>query len=215
MVYDDVSVEIIDQIEQIRNEVFSGKLSLIDLKLSPIFQKLKNTLNVKNLISYSKPFEGACALLSEKFEELQNLLNTIQDDEIFIKFLEKNPSDELVTSFFLKSWREIFYLESMSLKFLNYSNNRFSHERKMIGTIEHLQIQDQKENFLLHIPEYEFTEKMERYFNQISQLLPCKFEELFASENDQIKIYENFVFVLHLIQLGILKYDKEENIVYR
>jgi hypothetical protein len=215
MVTDDISIEIIDQIEQIKNNVFSGKLSLIDLKLSPIFQKLKDTLNLNNLINYSKPFEGACGLLSEKFEELQNLLNTLQDDEIFLKFLKKNPSDDLIASFFIKSWREVFYLESMSLKFLNYSNNRFSYARKMIETIEHLQIQDHKENFLLQIPEHEFTEKMERYFDQISHLLPCKFEELFAKQNDQIKIYEHFVYVLHLIQLGIMKYDKEENLVYR
>ena len=43
MASDDISIEIIDQIEQIKNDVFSGKLSLIDLKLSPIFQKLKDT----------------------------------------------------------------------------------------------------------------------------------------------------------------------------
>jgi hypothetical protein len=215
MVNDDNPTDIINQIEQIKNDVFSGKLSLIDLKLSPIFQELKNTLNMVNLIKYSKPFEGACGLLSQKFEELQKLLNALQDDEIFTKFIEKNPSDELIASLLMKSWTKIFYLESMSLKFLNYSNNRYSQERKSIERIEHLQIQDHKGSFLLNVPEHEFTEKMQIYFDQISYLLPCKFEDLFAHERDQIKIYENFVYILHLIQLGIIKYNKEKNLVYQ
>jgi hypothetical protein len=214
VVYDDTSTDIINQIEQIKKDVFSGKLSLMELKLSPIFQELKSTLNMANLIRYSKPFEGACGLLSQKFEELQKLLNALQDDEIFSQFLEKNPSDELIASLLKKSWTKVFYLESMSLNFLNYSINRYSQERKSIDRIEHLQIQDHKGSFLLNVPEHEFTEKIQRYFDQISYLLPCKFEELFAYESSQIKIYENFVYILHLIQLGIIKYNKEENLVY-
>ena len=214
MAEQDISTEIIDEIERIKTDIFSGKLSIIDLELSPIFHRLKDSLNINNLIKYSRPFEGACGLLSDKFEELQRLLNTLDNEGVFTNFLKKSTSDEEIVSLFRKSWRELFHLESISLKFLNYSNVRYSQERKAIEAIEHLQGQKNKGDFLLRIPAHKFSEKMQCYFDQIINLLPCKFEDLFANEKDQLRLYEDFVYVLHLIQLGIIKFNKEKNLVY-
>ena len=71
-----------------------------------------------------------------------------------------------------------------------------------------------KQNFLLEVPEQKFTEKMNNYFNHIKSRLPCSFDEIFENEQDQIKVYENFVYILHLLQLGKLKYQKETNFLY-
>lgn len=214
MAEQDISTEIIDEIERIKTDILSGKLSIIELELSPIFNKLKDSLNINNLINYSPPFEGACGLLSDKFEELQRLLDTLDNEGIFTNFLKKRPSDEEIASLFITSWKEFFHLESISLKFLNYSNDRYCQERKIIEAIKHLQRQKKIGDFLLRIPAHKFSEKIQGYFNQIIHLLPCKFEDLFTDEKDQLQLYEDFVYILHLIQLGIIQFNKEKNLVY-
>ena len=37
---------------------------------------------------------------------------------------------------------------------------------------------------------------------------------IFGDEQDQAKIYEIFVYLLHLLQLGKIKYQKETNTLY-
>jgi chromatin segregation and condensation protein Rec8/ScpA/Scc1 (kleisin family) len=213
---EDFSMELALQLDKIRNDIISGKISLLELELSSIFQKINETLNVKNLLNYSKPFESTCELLEDKFNELKKLLNTINSDKLFNDYLKKkSPNDNEIYSLLSKTWRNPFVIESISLEFLKYSNSRFSKEKKEIKSIDHIFKEVYGGNFYIQIPEKKFTEKMDIYLNKIYPLLPCKFQDLFDNENDQIKIYEKFVYILHLLQLGILKFNKESSLVYR
>ena len=136
---EDFSVELVLQLDKIRKDIISGKISLLELELSSIFQKINETLNVKNLLNYSKPFESTCELLEDKFNELKKLLNTINSDKLFNDYLKKkSPNDNEIYSLLAKTWRDPFVVESISLEFLKYSNNRFSKEKKEINSIDHI-----------------------------------------------------------------------------
>jgi len=52
------------------------------------------------------------------------------------------------------------------------------------------------------------------FFNAIKYKFPCSFDDIFEDEHDQIIIYEKFVYILHLLQLGKIKYQKESNFLY-
>ena len=104
--------------------------------------------------------------------------------------------------------------DALSFKFLDTCQERLCKEKGVSILIEHLQKEKADEDFILEIPKFKFTEKMANFFYSILDKLPCKFNNLFEDETDQMEIYEKFVYFLHLLQSGKIKYQKDTNTVY-
>ena len=68
--------------------------------------------------------------------------------------------------------------------------------------------------FLLEIHDKKFTEKMNTFFDSIKDKLPCSYDDIFDGEENQIKVFEYFVYLLHLLQLDKIKYEKNTNTLY-
>ncbi|MFX0038917.1 MAG: hypothetical protein ACFFCY_10215 [Promethearchaeota archaeon] len=214
MAYKDFSEEINKKIEIVKERVLTGELSLLDIELVSLFQNIKDSLNIYNINRYSITFENAFQLLTQKFEELKIFLNYLDNKDKFLTFLKTNPKDSDIYNLFNDCWRNPFTIDTLSLKFLEYSKDRLVSEKEIPLTIEPIEKIDVKENFLLEIPDKKFTEKMMAFFEKIKDRLPCSYDEIFIDEDEQLKIYENFVFLLHLLQLGKIKYQKETKFLY-
>jgi len=210
----DFSEDINKKIENINDDVLSGKINLLDLELIPIFSDIKDSLSIFNIENYSESYVNACELLNRKFEELRNLLSSLDIEKKFIDFLKENPEEDKIIDIFNGCWNNYFELDALSLNFLEYAENRFCKEKTMDFTIEHLNKERSDYEFILEIPKLKFTEKVNAFFNKIRNKLPCYFEEAFEENIDQLKIYEQFVYLLHLLQLGKVKYQKETNTLY-
>lgn len=210
----DLSEELNKKIGIIKDDILSGKTSLLEFELNPLFHELKDSLNIFNIDNYSLTYKNLCELLNEKFEELKKLLNSLKIDEKFFEFMKTYPEDEEIFEIFKGCWRKVFFIDGMSLNFLEYASDRFCKERIMELEIKHLKKEKIDDEFLLEIPKYKFTEKMTLFFNKIKEKLPCYFEDVFDDEVDQIIVYENFVYLLHLLQLNKIKYQKETNTLY-
>jgi len=210
----DFSEDINKKIESINDDVLSGKINLLDLELIPIFSDIKDSLSIFNIENYSESYVNACELLNRKFEELRNLLSSLDIEKKFIDFLKENPEEDKIIEIFNGCWNNYFELDALSLNFLEYAENRFCKEKTMDFTIEHLNKERSDYEFILEIPKLKFTEKVNAFFNKIRNKLPCYFEEAFEENIDQLKIYEQFVYLLHLLQLGKVKYQKETNTLY-
>ena len=213
--YTDYSKEISKKIEILKQEVLSGKLTLLNLELDPIFQDLKDTLNKFNIDLYSALYKEACLLLKQKFEELKAFLKLLENDKLFFKFLNYNPSDDEVASMFQNCWRRVFNVETISINFLVESDKKYSKLRNDVFQLTHLKQKKVDSEFLLEIAQHNFTEKMFLYLEKIKEKLPCKFENIFEDDKDQTEIFENFVYLLHLLQLGRIKYQKETKSLYK
>jgi len=194
----DFSEEINKKIEVIKDEVLSGKINLLDFELNPIFSDIKDSLSIFNIENYSESYKNACELLSRKFEELRNLLSSLDIEKKFLDFLKENPEEKEITEIFDGCWNYPFELDA----------------RLMDLKIEHLNKEKSDYQFLLEIPRLKFTDKLNAFFNKIRTKLPCYFEDVFENKLDQIKIYEEFVYLLHLLQLGKIKYQKDTNTLY-
>ena len=210
----DLSEELNKKIEIIKDDVLSGKTTLLELELNPLFHDLKDSLSIFNIENYSLTYKYMCELLNEKFEELKKLLSSLNIDEKFFEFMKTHPEDEEIFEIFKGCWRKAFYIDGMSLNFLEYASNRFCKERTMELEIKHLTKGKIDDQFLLEIPKYKFTEKMTSFFNKIKEKLPCYFDDVFDEGLDQMEVYEFFVYLLHLLQLGKIKYQKETNTLY-
>ena len=210
----DLSEEINKRIALIKEDVLLGKINLLELQLNPIFNEIKNSISISNIENYSQSFNNAVELLNRKFEELKNLLSSLDIEKNFEDFLKTHPNEDQISNIFHGCWRKTFHLEPISLKFLDYASNRYVKERITNFNIEHLLREKNNDQFLLEIPRYEFTEKINVFYDEIKKKLPCFFEDVFDNELDQIEIYEQFVYLLHLLQLGKVKYQKDTNTLY-
>ena len=214
MEFKDTSEELNKRIEEIQNKVLTGKIKLLDLELVPIFDDLKNLITIDNLKKSSKTYEDACGLLNQKFDELKKLLQSLDNETKFLRFLKTNPNDLQISLLFDGCWIKTFNIDALSLKFLKFSKDRLCKEKGSAMDIEHLEKIEVKENFFLEIPKQKFSEKMMIFFNNSKKLFPCPFDDIFGEEQDQSKIYEKFVYLLHLLQLNKIKYQKETNYLY-
>ena len=212
--FKDNSEEIKRRIEEIQTKVLSGEIILLDTELVSIFENLKNSLNIDNLNRYSSVYKNAFHLLIQKFEELKILINNIDRKEGFLKFLRLKPPDSEINNLLSGCWVKPFNIESLSFNFLESAKEKLNIKKGNPATIDQVEKMEVKGTFLLEISEQKFTEKMSEFYNRIKNQLPCGFEDIFESEQDQIKIYENFVYLLHLLQLGKIKYQKETNFLY-
>ena len=210
----DFSEEINNKIESIKNRVLAGEISLLDVELVSIFENLKDSLTIYNINKYSSTYKSAFQLLSQKFEELKIFLSYLDNQDKFLKFLKSNPKDIEIYQLFEDCWRDPFVIDALAMKFLEYSKDRLVTDKSEPLKIEPMEKINFKENFLLEIPEKRFTDKMLAFFDIIKDKLPCSYEEIFENERDQIKIFEYFVYLLHLLQLGKIKYQKETNFLY-
>jgi chromatin segregation and condensation protein Rec8/ScpA/Scc1 (kleisin family) len=210
----DLSEKINKRIALIKDDVLSGKINLLELQLNPIFSEIKNSISIHNIENYSQSYKNAVELLNDKFEELKNLLSSLDIEKKFEDFLKTHPNEDQISDIFRGCWRETFHFEPISLKFLDYASNRYIRERKTHYTIEHLTREKTNDQFLLEVPKYKYTEKISAFYDKIKKKLPCFFEDVFDNELDQIEIYEQFVYLLHLLQLGKIKYQKDTNTLY-
>jgi hypothetical protein len=214
MEFTDFSEEINNKIEDIKSKILSREISLLDIELVPIFENLKNSLNIYNLNKYSITYKNAFQLLNQKFEELKVFLSYLDNKDKFLDFLKANPKDREIYQLFDDCWRSPFTIESLSFKFLEYSKSRLIDEKSdpiVIKSIDKVYVKD---NFLLEIPSEKFTEKMMNFFEKVKRKLPCCYDDIFEDELDQIRIFEDFVYLLHLLQLNLIKYQKETNFLY-
>lgn len=214
MIVNDITEVLNNRIRDIQKKVLSGKVNLLDLELVPLFDELKDSLTVHNLEKSSETYKNACLLLNQKFDELISMLSSLESEKQFLNYLNSNPSDLELYSLLNECWRNLFTIDAISLDFLELSQKRLGIDRGGPITIEHLQKAKVKDKFLLEIPKHKFTEKMMRFYNSIRKKLPCSLEDIFEDYTEQEIIYENFVYLLHLLQLGKIKYLKETNVIY-
>jgi len=214
MEINDFSEELNKKIEGIKTKVLSGEVSLLDIELVSLFENLKDSLNIFNINNYSMTYKNAFQLLSQKFEELKIFLSYLDNKDKFLAFLKTNPKDTEIFQLFEDCWRDPFTIDALSLEFLEYSKDRLAARKGEALVIEPINKVEIKENFILELTSGKFTEKMLAFYETIKDRLPCSYDEIFEDEKDQLRIFENFVFLLHLLQIGKIKYQKETNFLY-
>ena len=206
-------VELNKKIDEIYKQVIDGKISLLDLELVPIFNELRDSLTIHNIHEGSETYKEAYKLLNHKFEELKVLLTSMDNAKYFQKFLDYNPSDKEIFQLLNSCWIKTFNTNSLSFKFMEDCKNRLCQDRKQSLSIEHPDLIETEEEFQLEMPKYNFNEKMIKYLEKIRKKLPCKFNDVFEIE-DQSKIYEEFVYILHLLQMDKIKYKINKDVLY-
>jgi len=216
MIKEDIYLEIFKFIEEIKEKVKNKNISLLDEDLSPIFIKIKNYLSISNLAELTELYGDACNLLNDKFRELRLLLESLDSEKKFLEFLSFNPSDSEIFNLIKSCWTEPFNIESISYKYLRSCGERLNQQRDGKIEVEEPIIESipSDYNYEIEISEENFYDNMMQFYNNLKEKLPCYFDEAFDDYEDPWEAFQNFISLLHLLQLGKIKYQKETNFLY-
>lgn len=206
--------EVQDQLIKIKQDILSGKISLLEFELNPIFEEIIKSVSTSNISQYSPLYKEVNSMLYQKFEELKKVLIRMDSDQRYMKFINSHPTDLEIAKLFEGCWIKPFQIACLSVDFLKESSNKLLSKHAEPITIKQLSRVGSKEQFILEIPKKKFTEKMDLYFSSIRDKLPCYLDDIFDNETDQIILFEHFIYLLHLLQLGRIKYQKETNTLY-
>ncbi|MBD3342580.1 MAG: hypothetical protein GF353_26000 [Candidatus Lokiarchaeota archaeon] len=204
-----------EEIGKIKEAILAGEINLLETELVPIFNKLRKTVNVNNIGQHSKSYKESCEILDQKFKEFKKLLYSTSSEAIFRNFLELNPKDKEIAELINSCWYNPFIIRNLSFVYLEDSAKLLAQTTYSPITIKHVEKTTTDDDFLLEIPEQKFTEKMTDFYEKISEKLPCSYDDIFADYNDQLRLFEDFVYFLHLLQLGKIKYQKETRTIYK
>ncbi|MGV9205973.1 MAG: hypothetical protein ACOC44_18340 [Promethearchaeia archaeon] len=210
----DKSKNIIKQIDEIEQNFIEGEIRLLDLELFPFFEEIEQTIRATNLENYSKSYKKACGLLNEKFKELKELISSFESEKRFVDFLHQDPTDQEIAQLFQGCWRKPFTITQLSTDFLEKCKQKLTSKKQSKKKVLETQDVECSDEFRLEIPKEKFSEKMMNFFETIKPKLPCSYREIFQEEKDQIEIYEKFIYLLHLLQIGKIKYQKKTNFLY-
>ncbi|MHA1804234.1 MAG: hypothetical protein ACTSU4_06815 [Promethearchaeota archaeon] len=203
-----------EELKEIEKRLIEGEISLLEFELVPIFSRLNALISPENLEPTLDLFQEACSILHQKFQEFKFILESMDSPHKLMEYLKQEPSEAEILSLIRECWIEPFFMSSLSLDFLMESKKKLEKKTRESKSFEELQMRIKKENFTLEISEVSFADKMNVYYNKIIKKLPCSFEDIFENEHDQITIYEHFVYLLHLLQLGKIKYQKPTRMLY-
>jgi chromatin segregation and condensation protein Rec8/ScpA/Scc1 (kleisin family) len=162
----------------------------------------------------SKTYKEACQLLNKKFEELKNLLTSLDEEKQYMQYLKSDPDDHEILELFDDCWHKTFNLQPLSYSFLKSSKERLAQPPSTPFSIEHLERDTIEEEFVINVSSQQFTDEMMHFYENIKNDLPCGFNEVFKGSKNQIEVYKRFIYVLHLIQSKKIKFQPETNTLY-
>ena len=204
-------ISLLERISFLKNQVLIGKKSLLDEDLESIFIEFKDLISESDLETSIQIMNDGTIILEQKLEELRDFISFISQKNQILEYLKNPSSDEFFTKILNKIWQSPLQLPHFSLSFLSKSFERLVLNKKSnnLGIIF-----KEKPNLanpeIRELPEIDkpYKMKMFGYLNSIRQILPSTLDGLTNKAHSIDIYYESFSFLLHLLQLGYLTYNK-------
>jgi hypothetical protein len=204
-------ISLLERINFLKNQVLLGKKSLLDEDLEIFFVEFKDLISESDLETSIQIMNNGTIILEQKLNELRDFISFISQKNQILEYLKKSSSDEVFTKMLNKNWQSPLLLPHFSLSFLSKSFERLVLNKRStnLGII----FKDKPELAspeIRELPEIEkpYKMKMFGYLNSIRQILPATLDDLTDDAQSIDDYYDNFSYILHLLQLGYLTYNK-------
>jgi len=204
-------ISLLERISFLKNQVLMGKKALLDEDLESLFVEFKDLISESELETSIQIMDNGTIILEQKLEELRNFISNISQKNQILEYLKNSSSDESFTKILNKAWQSPLLLPHFSLSFLMKSFERLVLNKKssnldiIFKDKPILETPDIKD-----LPEIDkpYKMKMFGYLNLIQPLLPATLEKIIDDNHSIENYYENFSYILHLLQLGYLSFTK-------
>ncbi len=204
-------ISLLERISFLKNQVLIGKKSLLDEDLESLFVEFKNLISESELETSIQIMNNGTIILEHKLEELRGFISLISQKNQILEYFKNSSSDEALAKIFNKIWQSPLSLPHFSLSFLTKSFERLVLNKKS----SNLNIIFKDKPILANLDIRELPEidkpykmKMFEYLNSIHPILPGTLDDLINNNHSIDVYYENFSYILHLLQLGYLSFTK-------
>jgi len=195
----------------LKNQVLLRKKSLLDEDLESLFVEFKNLISESELETSIQIMDNGTIILEKKLDELRDFISIISQKNQILEYLKNSASDEAFAKILNKIWQSPLLLPHFSLSFLMKSFERlvlnknssnleiFFKDKPILGSPD-----------IRELPEIDkpYKMKMFGYLNSIRPVLPATLDDLINKNHSIDVYYENFSYILHLLQLGFLSFTK-------
>ncbi len=204
-------ISLLERISFLKNQVLIGKKSLLDEDLESLFVEFKDLISESELETSIQIMDNGTMILEKKLEELRDFISIISQKNQILEYLKNSSSDDSFAKILNKIWQSPLLLPHFSLSFLMKSFERLVLNKKS----SNLEIFFKDKPILgspdiRELPEIDkpYKMKMFGYLNSIRPVLPATLDDLINKDHSIDVYYENFSYILHLLQLGFLSFTK-------
>ena len=204
-------ISLLERISFLKNQVLIGKKSLLDEDLESLFVEFKDLISESELETSIQIMDNGTVILEKKLDELRDFISIISQKNQILEYLKNSSSDESFAKILNKIWQSPLLLPHFSLSFLTRSFERlvlnkkssnleyFFKDKPILGSPD-----------IRELPEIDkpYKMKMLGYLNSIRPVLPATLDDLINKNHSIDVYYENFSYILHLLQLGFLSFTK-------
>ncbi len=204
-------ISLLERISFLKNQVLIGKKSLLDEDLESLFVEFKDLISESELETSIQIMDNGTVILEKKLDELRDFISIISQKNQILEYLKNSSSDESFAKILNKIWQSPLLLPHFSQSFLMKSFERlvlnkkssnlefFFKDKPILGSPD-----------IRELPEIDkpYKMKMLEYLNSIRPVLPATLDDLINKNNSIDVYYENFSYILHLLQLGFLSFTK-------
>jgi len=204
-------ISLLERISFLKNQVLIGKKSLLDEDLESLFVEFKDLISESELETSIQIMDNGTVILEKKLDELRDFISIISQKNQILEYLKNSSSDESFAKILNKIWQSPLLLPHFSQSFLRKSFERlvlnkkssnlefFFKDKPILGSPD-----------IRELPEIDkpYKMKMLGYLNSIRPVLPATLDDLINKNHSIDVYYENFSYILHLLQLGFLSFTK-------
>jgi hypothetical protein len=206
--------QLADHIATMRSYVSSGEISLIDQQLGPIFDSLRQLLTEDDLSKGLEILQNSTLFLTEKLDEINRFISQLSQREKYLRFLQQNPSDERLAGILSSVWNQPMRLFPFSIQFLHQSYTQLVQNkpiRRFFHSGEVLESPSVKPTMKIDDKAAEFEIEMNMFYDELHSKLPLNLTEILSPYTEPEAYYTHFSYLLHLLYLGKLFFDRTTN----
>lgn len=176
--------------------------------------ELKDLISPNDLDLGISIMKNGTLMLGHKIDEVKRFINFLtQKDQIF-QYLTKSASDQQLEMLLSKVWHSPIQLPFLSLNHLNEAwirlvSNKADRQQKAVTELPMI---DEKTIASLTDFRDPFEDQMQTYLTTISSTLPASLEDILGDYGDSNLYFEQFSFILHLLQDGYLYFNKDTHL---
>ncbi|WP_371801649.1 hypothetical protein [Candidatus Lokiarchaeum ossiferum] len=195
---------------RLKDRMEMDHISLIEEDLKSIFIELKELISPSDLDLGISVMQNGTLMLEQKIEEVKRFINYLtQKDQIF-QFITSTATDHQLATILSQVWHEPIQLPYLSMNYLVGNWAKLVRDKKIHHTKSIQEISPIEKKTVGSFTDFSdpFEEQMLSYLDRIKPILPATMEEILGHFDNPDQYFEQFSFILHLLQEGYLYFNK-------
>jgi hypothetical protein len=197
--------------QELLQRIDSDQETLLEEDLLAIFLELQELISPNDLKTGLSVLENGTLLLGRKIDEVKRFILYLTEKDQIIQYLETRASDEELADIFNKVWHMPVILPQVSVSFFSESWMKLVSNKTQPTPFVPSEIAPimEKQPILLAGNTELFEVSMNIFLNEIKMKLPASIDTLLEGILSQEVYFEQFSFILHLLQGGYLSYNSQ------